>query len=56
MINQKIESLKVILKDREKEMINAIGYSQLVDSAGEVIPPAKIKKQGSKTIAISIPK
>jgi hypothetical protein len=56
MINQKIESLKVILKEREKEMINAIGYSQLVDSEGEVIPPAKIKKQGSKTIAISIPK
>jgi len=56
MINQKIESLKVILKEREAEMIDAVGYSQLVNSSGEIIPAAVIKKQGVKTIAISIPK
>lgn len=56
MINQKIEALKVILKEREAEMINAVGYSQLVTDSGEIIPAAKIKKQGTKTIAVSIPK
>jgi len=55
-VNDEIEKLKSRLKDREKKMIDAMKYSELTDELGEVIPPARIKKEGSQTIAVNIPK
>jgi DNA-directed RNA polymerase specialized sigma subunit len=55
-VNQEMEKLKLRLKEREKKMIDAMKYSELSDEFGEVIPPALVKKEGSQTIAINIPK
>lgn len=55
-VNQEMEKLKIRLKEREKKMIDAMKYSELTDEFGEVIPPAMIKKEGSQTISINIPK
>lgn len=56
IISNEMELLKTKLKAREKKMLDAMGYSELVDDSGEVIPPAIVKKKGGKTIAITIPK
>ena len=55
-ITEKIEELKKAQKSIESEMINAIGYSQVVSPFGEVILPAKVKKESGSTIQITIPK
>lgn len=54
--NNTIEQLKEQQKLREKQMLDAINYSQVVNDDGEVVHPAILKKQGSTTIAILIPK
>lgn len=55
-IQEDMEKLKNLLKAREKQMIDACNYAELVDKNGEVIPPAVVKKPGGSTIAIVIPK
>lgn len=55
-INNQIETLKRMQKDIEKQMIEAMKYSELISKDGEVIPPAVVKKFGGTTLAISIPK
>jgi hypothetical protein len=55
IINNDIEKLKAELKAREKKMLDAMNYSELVDDSGEIIPPAQVKKSGGQTLAITIP-
>jgi hypothetical protein len=55
-LNETMSSIKEAIKVREKQMLDAMKYAELVDENGEVIPPAVIKKAGGSTIAISIPK
>jgi bisphosphoglycerate-independent phosphoglycerate mutase (AlkP superfamily) len=56
-VNEEIEALKKILKEREKKMIDAMSYAEIVDDkTGEVIPPATIKKHSSSILAVTIPK
>lgn len=56
VINNEIEYLKTKQKAREKKMIDAMAYAELIDDSGEIIPRAIVKKRGGKTIAITIPK
>lgn len=55
-LNNQIETLKKAQKEIEKQMIEAMKYSELISKDGEVIPPAIIKRYGGTTLAISIPK
>lgn len=56
-INNKIEALKAELKEREKKMIDATRYAELVDEeTGEVVPAAEIISAGASVLTISIPK
>jgi hypothetical protein len=56
-INAEISRLKKQLKDREKKMVDAMRYAEVVDeSTGEVIPPAIVKKAGATILAITIPR
>jgi hypothetical protein len=56
ILNEELERIKSKMKEREKQMIDAVGYSEITDKYGEIIPSAILKKKGSKTIAITIPK
>lgn len=56
IINDNIEALKTKLKERETQMIEATKYAELVNTSGEVIPPAEVKKQGGTTLSITIPR
>lgn len=55
-LTETMASIKEALKVREKQMLDAMKYAELVDENGEVIPPATLKKAGGTTIAIVIPK
>jgi uncharacterized membrane protein YkoI len=56
-INEKIAELKKEQKAREKKMIDATNYAELVDEdTGEVVTPAEIKKSGGSILAVTIPK
>ncbi len=45
------------MKEREKKMIDATRYAELIDEdTGEVIPPAKVKGHGASALVIKIPK
>jgi chemotaxis protein CheY-P-specific phosphatase CheC len=56
LLNQELTRIKDRMKQREKQMIEAMNYSEIVDKNGEIIPSAILKKRGGKTIAITIPK
>jgi len=56
LLNQELTRIKDRMKQREKQMIEAMNYSEIVDNNGEIIPSAILKKRGGKTIAITIPK
>lgn len=56
LLNQELSRIKERMKQREKQMIEAMNYSEIVDKNGEIIPSAVLKKKGGKTIAITIPK
>lgn len=56
LLNRQIQMLRNEQKEREKKMIDAMRYTELVDENGEVIPPAIIKSGGGETIAVTIPK
>lgn len=55
-LNNEINRLKAEQKEIEKQMILAIGYSEMISSDGELIEPATIKKAGGETIQVTIPK
>ncbi len=55
-MKEKLDELKVSMKVIEGQMIQAMDYAEMVDKDGVVIIPAKIKKHGGSTIAITIPK
>lgn len=55
-LNDTLASVKEDMKIREKQMLDAMKYAELVDDNGEVITPAVLKKAGGTTIAIVIPK
>jgi hypothetical protein len=55
LYDNQINNLKLLQKDREKQMLDAMKYSELIDADGEVIPPANVKKQGGQTLSITIP-
>lgn len=55
-LNEQINKLKAEQKEIEKNMVIAIGYSEMVDKDGVIIEPAVIKKAGGETIQINIPK
>lgn len=55
-INDQIAQLKERQKEIEKQMIQAMSVAQLIDNDGVVVEPALIKKSGSETIQITIPK
>ena len=55
-LNNEINRLKAEQKEIEKQMILAIGYSEMITSDGELIEPAMIKKAGGETIQVTIPK
>jgi len=55
-LNETLTSIKEAMKAREKQMLDAMKYSELVDENGEVITPAVLKRAGGTTIAIAIPK
>ncbi len=55
-LNETLASIKESMKIREKQMLDAMKYAELVDENGEVITPAVLKKAGGTTIAIVIPK
>jgi hypothetical protein len=56
ILNENIEALKVKMKERETQMIEATKYAELVSTSGEIIPPAEVKKQGGTTLSITIPR
>lgn len=56
ILNESIEALKVKMKERETQMIEATKYAELVTTDGEVIPAAEVKKQGGTTLSITIPR
>jgi hypothetical protein len=50
-------NIKEQIKRREKKMIDAMNYAEVVDEeTGEVIPPAKIKRAGASILAVTIPR
>lgn len=55
-INVEISELKAKIKEHEGKMILAMNYSEMIDDDGVVVIPAKVKKAGGTTLAISIPK
>jgi len=55
-IKEQINELQKQLKDREKQMIDATQYAELVDDTGEVIPQAEIKSGGGSVLMVTIPK
>jgi hypothetical protein len=55
-LQEQIDALKETQKQREKKMIDAMRYSELVDEYGEVVPAAIIKSGGGQTVSITIPK
>ena len=55
-MNAQIKHLKSKMKAYETKMVQAMDYAEMVDKDGVVITPAKIKKAGGTTIAITIPK
>lgn len=56
-IDKQIKELTAQRKAREKKMIDATNYAELIDDeTGEVIPPAAIQSSGSSILAITIPK
>ncbi len=55
-MKEKLDEIKVCMKVIEGQMIQAMDYAEMVDKDGVVIMPAKIKKYGGSTIAITIPK
>ena len=56
ILSENIEALKVKMKERETQMIEATKYAELVSTSGEVIPAAEVKKQGGTTLSITIPR
>lgn len=55
-LNNEINRLKAEQKEIEKQMILAIGYSEMISADGELIEPALVKKAGGETIQVTIPK
>jgi hypothetical protein len=55
-LNEQINELNALKKEREKKMIEATKYSELVDESGEVIPPAQVKNYVADVLTIKIPK
>lgn len=55
-INDKIKELTKERKEREKKMIDATQYSEIVDESGEIVPAAIIKKSNANILTITIPK
>ena len=55
-MDAEIKYLKSKIKSYESKMIQAMEYAEMVDKDGVIITPAKIKKAGGITIAITIPK
>lgn len=55
-LDSKIKELTERKKAIEKQMVLAMGYSEMVDEDGVVITPAVLESAGSTTIAIKIPK
>lgn len=55
-LNESLDAIKQKMKAREKQMVDALQYAELIDNNGEVIPKAVIKKESGTTIAILIPK
>ena len=55
-LNNQIKELTERKKAIEKQMVLAMGYSEMVDEDGVVVVPATLEKSGSTTIAIKIPK
>lgn len=56
-INDEIKELTAKRKAREKLMIDATKYAQVVDKAtGEVVTPAEVKSSGGSILNITIPK
>lgn len=56
LLNAQLDSIKKQMKSIEQKMIDAMKYAEIIDDrTGEVIPPARIKKEGGQTIAITIP-
>jgi hypothetical protein len=55
-MDAEIKYLKSKIKAYEAKMIQAMQYAEMVDKDGAIITPAKIKKAGGTTIAITIPK
>lgn len=55
-MDAEIKHLKSKMKAYESKMVQAMDYAEMVDRDGVIITPAKIKKAGGTTIAITIPK
>jgi hypothetical protein len=56
-INDEIKELTDIRKAREKKMVDATRYAEIVDeSTGEVVPPAQVKKAGGSVLTVTIPR
>lgn len=56
LLNAQLDSVKKQMKQIEQKMLDAMKYAEVIDDrTGEVIPPAIVKKEGSQTIAITIP-
>lgn len=56
ILNDEITKLKAQQKEIEKQMILAMGMAQMVNTDGVIVEPAVVKKDGSQTIQINIPK
>ena len=56
ILNDEITKLKAQQKEIEKQMILAMGMAQMINTDGVVVEPAVVKKDGSQTIQINIPK
>jgi hypothetical protein len=55
-LNNEIARLKAQQKEIEKQMILATTMAQMVNNDGVIVEPAIVKKDGSQTIQINIPK
>jgi hypothetical protein len=56
-INDEIKKLTAKRKAREKIMIDATKYAQVVDeNTGEIVTPAEVKSSGGSILNITIPK
>jgi len=54
-LNEQITKLKETQKEIEREMIVAMGYSEMVNKDGVIVPMAIIKKASTSTLSILIP-